>query len=608
MKIVRFRVVVVLLLGLACCHGLWVSWHFYTQKWPVSWFDQPIQVTGMVSALPQHREHALRFWLQTHEGVVELNWYQPYPILKPGQIWQVWVKVKRPEFQNNPGEFNYARYLQYQGVIASGYVQDRPDNLLLSYQPWRTPAESLRNLVYQKVLYATNGLSMQGILIALILGDKTLLNPVQMEVFERTGTSYFMVISGLHIILFAMLGRVFLRYLWSLSYRATLWLPAQQIGLLAGLFLGLIYSILAGFLVPTQRALWMIGLMGLAHLFLRQYHSLQILFWSLVLVLLWGPFSLYSVAFWLSFLAVFFLIYTLGGRQPIVPIWRRWLHEWFYPQWVMYWALVPIVIYVFQSFSFIGLLTNIIAVPVMILGVIPLALLAAILIFVWPYLGEKLFYLSNQIMDGLWQILHDCALMPQWGITLPQPSFAKMLLAQIGLIIAFAPKGWPGRYLGWLMLLPLFYPGSVINLGQIKVMHLNVAEGQVQVYQTQNHVMVVEDVAHLKAAKASIQYVLVPFLQAEGVKQVELWVLNFKGKDTALQSLQNAWLPLQVEHLVTSVDYQIYDSQRSNCALPQQFKFDGVTVQVAMQAGRCQIFLPAPKLSAAQSVGQTSDE
>ncbi len=574
---------------MAAVHGAIVCWNFYTQKWPLGEYDQPVQIVGRVQSLPQHRDHALRFWLSTHQGVVELNWYQPYPELKPGQVWRLWVKVKHPDFQHNPGEFDYATYLKRQGVIAAGYVQSRDDNHLLTFQPWRTPTEFLRYLVYQKVLQATQNLSMQGILIALILGDKTLLNPVQMEVFERTGTSYFMVISGLHIILFAMLGRVLLRYAWSCSYRATLWVPAEQMGLIAGLLLGLIYSILAGFLVPTQRALWMIGLLGLARLFLKQYQSLQILVWALVLVLLWNPFSVYSVAFWLSFLAVFFLIYTLGGREQSPVWWRRGLHEWFYPQWVMYFALVPIIIYVFQSFSLIGFFTNLLAVPFMLLAVIPLALLGAVMIFIWPALGELLFYLSNQVMDGLWQMLHYFALQPWWGLILPKPSFLEMLLAQIGLIIAFAPSGWPGRSLGWIMLLPLFYPLPAIQSGQVKITDLQVQEGRVRVYQTQHHVIVEEDVAHLKTGKTAIKYVVLPFLQQAGVKQVDVWVLNFSGKDQALQSLENAWLPLHVNAIVTNQTYQIYDSRLSFCGVTQMFSFDQHRFEVQVQDSLCRV-------------------
>ncbi|MCX7123144.1 MAG: ComEC/Rec2 family competence protein [Gammaproteobacteria bacterium] len=587
MKIIRFRSIVLILLLLSILHGTWVSWNFFTQKWPLGWFDQPVQVTGIVNALPQHRDHALRFWLKTHEGVVELNWYQPFPDLKPGQVWQIWIKVKHPDFQNNPGEFDYAAYLKHQGVVASGYVQNRADNHLLASKPWLTPTESLRALVYQKVLLATHNLSMQGILVALILGDKTWLNPIQMEVFERTGTSYFMVISGLHIILFAMLGRVLLRYLWSLSYRATLWIPAEQVGLIAGLVLGLIYSILAGFLVPTQRALWMIGLMGLARLFLKQYQSLQILAWALVLVLAWNPFSVYSVAFWLSFLAVFFLIYTLGGREQNPIWWRRWLGEWFYPQWVMYFALVPIIIEVFQTFSVIGFFTNLLAVPLMLLGVIPLALLGAVLIFIWPYAGEKLFYFSNQVMDFLWQILHYFALQPWWGMVLAKPSFLEMLLAQIGLIIAFAPRGWPGRYLGWIMLLPLFYPASAIQSGQLKVTDLRVSEGSVRIYQTQHHVLVEENILHLKAGKAAIRYEVLPFLQAAGWRRVDLWVLNFKGNDKALESLEDAWMPLQIDQIITNQSYKIYDSNRSLCDESVSLIWDQQHFKVHNQDGVC---------------------
>ncbi len=589
MKAGNFHLIIKICILGAALHGVFVLLQFYLQKWPASAFDHPVQVTGLIITLPQHRAHAERIWLRTTCGVLELNWYQPIPDLQPGQIWQLWVKIKRSDFQNNPGEFNYASYLKQQGVVASGYVLNHEGNHLVSSHPLWVAPEALRALVYDKVMQATSGLSMQGILIALILGDKSGLNPVQIQVFERTGTSYFMVISGLHIILFAFLGRMGLRYAWSLFPRACLWIPAEQVGLIAGLILGVLYSILAGFVVPTQRALWMIGLMGLARLFLKQYHSLQMLIWALGLVVLWNPFSVMSVAFWLSFLAVFFLIYTLSGREPIQAWWRRYLWEWIYPQWVMYWALIPIVIYCFQSFSVIGFFTNLLAVPIMILGVIPLALLGAVFIFIWPGLGAALFHLSNLLMTWLWQILHYFALQSWWGWVLPKPDFAIMLLAQLGLILIFAPPGWPGRYLGWVMLLPLFDPRPLIPLGQVKITNFNLAHGSAQVYQTQKHVVVVEEVTHLKAGEAAIQYQLQPFLAQQGVQKVDIWVLRFQGNDHGFAKLKQAWLPLQMGKIITAQESSIYDTSKILCPLPQSIIFDKVSFSISKQNEYCEL-------------------
>ena len=551
-------------------------WQFAHQKWLASQVDVPVLVEGTVAAMPQNKLGREEFWLKTREGILQLNWYPPAPHLMPGDHLQIWVKIKNPGFQGNPGEFDYAQYLKRQGVIAEGYVLSHsPSSLVEEGWGGGEPLEYFRAIVYGKVITATAHLPMQGILLALILGDKTLLNPVQMEVFERTGTSYFMVISGLHIVLFALMGSLLARYCWSLSSRATLWIPAQRVALVVGLFLGVVYSILAGFVVPTQRALWMIGLMGLSQLFLKQFTSMQMLFWAFVLVLLWNPLSIYSVAFWLSFMAVFFLIYTMTGRGN--SFWMKWI----YPQWVMYFALSPILIYCFQNFSMIGFFTNLIAVPFMVFAVIPLALLGAVFLFILPSVGVFLFWLSNIVMSWLWQILVYFGESPYWGITLKQPNFAEMLLGILGLLLFFSRKKWPVKVLGLLLLIPLFVSWPSIKEGAVKVTSLHLESGSATVYQTRHHVLVEETVPQMKTGKLAIAHIIVPYLQSEGIDHVNLWVLHYTGKLHGFDSLENAWIPIVVDQVATDQASPIFDSHHLDDDPPITKSWDGVRFVVS---------------------------
>lgn len=585
MKYCSFKILLLGLLFLALLHGAWVLWRLDHQKWPVQKLDVPTWVEGVVVSMPQNKLGREGFWLETQGGILQLNWYPPAPHLMPGNHLQLWVKLKDSGFQGNPGEFDYASYLKRQGVVAEGYVLNRLP-FSLAEEDWGGGEilEYFRSLVYNKVIVATAGLPMQGILLALILGDKTLLNSVQMEVFERTGTSYFMVISGLHIVLFALIGSLLARYVWSLSQRATLWIPAQRLALVVGLGLGLLYSILAGFVVPTQRALWMIGLMGLSQLFLKTFTSMQMLFWAFVLVLLWNPFSIYSVAFWLSFMAVFFLIYTMRGRSN--HFWMKWI----YPQWVMYWALSPILIYCFQNFSVIGFLTNLIAVPFMILAVIPLALLGAVFLFILPSVGIFLFWLSNTMMSWLWQILVFFGESPYWGMTLKQPSFAQMLLGILGLLLFFSRKKWLIKLLGLLMLIPLFVSFPSVKEGNLKETTLHLETGSATVYQTRHHILVEETVPQMKTGKLAISHIIVPYLQHEGIDHVDLWVLHFDGKLHSFEALQNAWIPISVDRVVTDQDSAIFDSHRFGCDAPLTESWDGVRFVIGRrEAGECEI-------------------
>lgn len=554
MKYLRLILDLILLCSFA--HGIGVIWNYEKESWPATLYNKPIILQGTVVNLPQEKNHALQFWFQTPQGLLQLNWYIPQPKLKPGQEWSLNAKIKPDTFQGNIGEFDYGQYLKEQGVLASGYVVAKAPATLLGFYPWKTPIQTLRFYVYEKVIATTNGLSMQGILIALILGDKTLLNPLQWQVFSESGTSYFMVISGLHIVLFAMMGGMVARYFWCLIPRAPLKVPAQKIGLLVGLGFGLIYSILAGFSVPTQRALWMLWLIGIAKLFLERIHPMILLLSAFIIVILWDPLSLKSIAFWLSFIAVFFLIYTMSSRYRKFNKWE----EWIYPQWMMYVVLMPPLIYVFHEFSLISLGTNFLAMLFMMLAVIPLALLGGLFIFISPSLGHLFFVFSNKIMSWLWILL-------KWGVSnsqillhLPQPSLFKVILSLIGCLLLFAPRGIPGKFAGLLMILTLIFPKPLLKSNELKITTLMLSEGNVKIFETKNDLIVEQNVIHLREAKSAIHTLIEPYLQTRGETKITLWIVNGIKNYHALQSLENTWQTTQIQKIMLPHLPKTYDS------------------------------------------------
>ncbi len=582
----KFRSLFSILLILSIIHGALVFWHYRQDHWPKDLYDHPIMITGTLVNLPHiNKSHAEQFWLKTQYGVIQLNWYYPFPPLKPGETWAMTVKIKGDHYEGNAGEFDYGEYLKEQGILATGYVMAKPVPVLLGEHPWKTPIQSLRFYVFQHVITATHGLAMQGILLALILGDKSLLNAHQWQVFEESGVSYFMVISGLHIVLFAAMGGLVARYLWCLIPRAPLKIPAQRVGLAVGLSFGMLYSILAGFPVPTQRALWMLWLMGMAKLFLERIPSLALLFAAFVIVIAWSPLSFNSVAFWLSFVAVFFLIYTMASRRHKLSH----LQEWIYPQWVMYFALAPILIYVFHNFSIISLGTNFLAMPFMMLAVIPLALLGGVTLFILPPLGKLLFISSNWIMLGLFQVLSFGTDLPYVLIHPPEPSLFLVIFALIGCLIFFAPHGIPGRLAGLYMILPLVFPKPLLQEAEVKVTNLQVQDGKVTVFETAHHVLVEQNIHHLREAKSAIRTVIEPYLESRGETNISLWIINGSKDYHALESLENSWQTTKIDKIILPHMPKTFDTLLEDCETPQTLSLDSIHFTITLQEEGCQI-------------------
>lgn len=562
-------VIVVLLIS----HGMYKIYQYYQPSKFTNEEGRVINIEGTIIDIPHVNNRATNFVFKTKQGCIKLNWYQTNAQLAPGQYWQLSIKLKPLNYLGNPGEFDYSNYLRIEGINAVGYVINSKDNHLIEFHWYDDPLDQLRFYYYQKVLSATAGLKTQAILIALILGDKSLLTSTDWTSFERTGTSYFMVISGLHIVLFAMLGGTIARYLWSAIPRCALWIPAPQIGLGVGLILGILYGMMAGALVPTQRAVLMLLFVGIAKLCLRRISSMHALIISFMFIVIWNPLVIFSVAFWLSFIAVFFLIFCFSGRMGKL----KWWQEWIIPQWLMFWALLPIMVYTFNQLSIISIITNFLAMPVMMLGVIPTALLGMLLLLFLPKLGILCFKLSNFIMTELLLGLHYFAFQSWWGSWVAQISFANMLMGLIGAFIVFLPKALPYRWMGWFMLIPILCPiPEKIAQGTINQVELKTQNGIATLIKTKNHVILEQNVSDVRCAHGDLRHIIEPYLVHEGINNIDLWVINTGGNYHTILNLQQDLAKINIHSIANNHKFKIYDSHLQSCSKESTWVWDGV--------------------------------
>lgn len=550
-------------------HGIYKIYEYF--KPAIS--QNLLTIQGVVVDIPERLSYGTSFMFKTNEGVLKLNWYQQKLMLIPGQKWQLHIKLKTSFYFANPGEFNYREYLRKQGVQALGYVLDDPENKYLGFSWYAAPLDYLRFCWYQKLLTSMADLKEKSILFALIFGDKTLLNASDWQSFERTGTSYFMVISGLHIVLFAALGMIAACYVWSLIPRLTLIIPAPKIGLIIGLMLGLTYGLMAGALVPTQRAVLMLLLVGLAKLCIRSISSIRALITAFILILAWNPLVIVSVAFWMSFIAVFFLIFCFSGRLGKLKVWQ----EWIMPQWLMFWSLLPLMIYVFNQCSLISIITNLISMPIMIFGVIPMALIGAFLILLLPSLGGLCLQLSNFLMLKLLTLLHYAAFKLWWGTYLAQISFINMLFGIFGVLVIFLPKGIPGRYLGWFMLIPVVFPiVNTIHEKEVRINTLMTQNGPVTIIATAHHTLLQQNINHLNAAHADLKHIIQAYCIHEGIKQIDLWLINMHGNYHNAVKLMHDMPKLELKKIALNHKFKIYDSRMVFCGEIKPWVWDGV--------------------------------
>ncbi len=586
---------------------LWTLFQAQTilnKQFPEELQKKPLQLLGTVASIPEKREHGIRFELEVKRTIPETLWPTPgkirvvckelpkyrnkdrlrfpaeqnIPKIGVGEVWQLTVKLKRPHGFANPGGFDLEKQLFQNSITAEGYLVNletakRVENALLSH-----PIDKFRVLIKNNILQVLHNSDFSGLIIALIVGIRDEIKKEDWNVFQKTGTSHLMAISGLHVGLVAsfvfLLTGILMRLLPAVCYIN----PVPQVAALFALFSAFLYAFLAGFAVPTKRALLMLTIFMGSILTRRQTHPWRSFFLSLGFVLLLDPLATLSSGFWLSFGAVFMILYGIQGR--IAP--RGWWWRWGRAQWVAFLGLTPITLWFFQQVSFISPLTNLIAIPWVSFIVVPLSLIGASFSILSHTLSKPFLKLAEFSLQGLWCFLESCSQssVAVWQNRITVESFLILGILSISVFMILAPRGLPGRYLGVLGLLSLIV-GKTVKLapGIARVTVLDVGQGLATVVETAKHVLVFDTGPKLSENFNTGDRVVLPFLNVRGWQKIDTLIISH-GDNDHVGGAKSILEKMPVTQLISSEPFLFPEKKGVPCWAGQSWTWEGVQFEM----------------------------
>ena len=604
-----------------------------------------ITVVGIVASMPARVSGGLRFnfalervlnadqktepdnaLLPRLPALISLGWYvnrpppgQPADAMpdgdwvQPGERWQLTLRLQRPHGNANPYGFDYEVWLLEQGLRATGYV--RPDqakgapgarykNQRLDAFVWgvQNVVELCRSTLRQRILRVLAGKPYAGVIVALVVGDQRAIEQSDWKVFNRTGISHLISISGLHITMLAGLFALMASSLWRRSFftrlQLPLLLPAQKVAALTGAWVALLYVLLAGFGVPAQRTLYMLCVVAAALWMGRITSVSHILCTALGVVVLLDPWAVLWPGFWLSFGAVATILYASVGRTAgalapaassqlhTAPPWhqRRWseFKEGAQTQYVVTLGLVPLTMLLFSQVSLVSPLANAIAIPLISLVVAPLSLLGSVL--PRPF-SDLLLGLAHAMVYWLAQVLQMLSAQA-WAVwSTPLPPWWVFCWALFGTLWMLAPRGWPQRWLGLVTWIPM-----LTNLpehppdGQLWVTAFDVGQGSALLIETSRH-RLLYDTGPLYAPESNAgDRVILPYLKARGIDALDAIIVTHSDLDhsggalTILDSIKVGWLAssLWLDHPIVAAAH----GRHVHCAAGQSWRWDGVLFEM----------------------------
>lgn len=462
------------------------------RQWSDSRAGEEVTVVGTIVELPQRHENSVHFTLAVDSEVspqgvperIRVRWYRPFRRLEPGSLWRMNLRLTPPTGRDNPGGFDYERYLLARRIGAAGSVRGRPE--LLAEGPGGHWLDRRRQRVSDILQSETVDRDVAALKRALGVADRSGMRPELSERLRQTGTAHLLAISGLHIGMVAGLVGMLAGWLSAPLALFTARADRRRIGVAVGLALALGYAGLAGFTLPTQRALVMLAVLAVALVSRRAVAPGRALLLALLAVLLFDPLSPLSMGFWLSFAAVAVLLFAFAWR-PSRP--GQWLTGLIRAQVVLMIGLLPLNVGLFGQLVPGAFLANIVAIPLMGLVVLPALLLdVATMLTGLPAtpagsvagggLGVLLVFL--EWVHGLSVTHLPLAGGPKWAL----------LSAAMGAIWLIAPPAWPARGLGLVLLLPLLWPArAALEPDELEAWFLDVGNGLAVVVRTADELL-----------------------------------------------------------------------------------------------------------------------
>ncbi len=224
------------------------------------------------------------------------------------------AKIKSIHNFNNPGGFDYLRYMTFKSVFGSAWA-DRDKIEILPrgikfgfFLSFLRSVEDYRDKFSFFIFKKIGDKNTASVLSDLITGKKEYIGKNLRKEFSKAGASHILAISGLHLSIVAGLFFYFFNFLTSFSRPLLIRAWSRKCAAFLTLFPLIFYAILTGFSPSTKRALIMIFVFMFAFVTEKEADSLNSLALAGIVILIVDPGALFSISFQLSFAAVLFII------------------------------------------------------------------------------------------------------------------------------------------------------------------------------------------------------------------------------------------------------------------------------------------------------------
>ena len=492
------------------------------------------------------------------------------------------VKLRPPRNFHTPGSFDHVGYLARRGIYVTAFLwNDEGVEKIGERGTWfRHRIEHIRRTIgefFDAQLMSSP--PSAAVLRALIIGDKSRLDPEVRDDFRRVGGAHVLAISGLHVGTLAFLTYKMWRWLLGRSHYLLIAWSVPQLAAVLTVPVVLVYAVLAGGNVWTWRAVTMACVFLGAIRFDQKEEGVRSLALAALIICFRWPGAVFDASFQLSFAAVLGILVGLrrfrAAQEPSEET-EAW--------WQQYWARrlvrplrlfclvslsamagsLPLVAFHFHIVSFVGLLANLLIVPLLGSGVIVpglvvagvvslllrqnvrkivviLGLVAVTLLTVNVWAAALLVKLAGGIIWVMVWLVETLAAFPYAATYVVTPTLFEIALfyGLCGTLLFFSRINPPALrktvlacLLGAILIDGGYWIAQRYFQTELRVTFLDVGQGDATVIEFPgSHVMVIDGGGFFSQTFDSGAAILAPFLWQKKIGRVDTLVLTHPHLD-----------------------------------------------------------------------------
>lgn len=482
-----------LALALCCASAAWTQVAIHAQLRSQVREDTRVLVEARVVSLPvtgsQVAEFDVRARLTRLPGEpvrsLRVRWRgAPAGAPRAGETWQLALQLRVPRVQTNPGAVDGLRVLWRDRLAGRADVVRSPLNVRVEDRA--SQLLRMRERVVDRILSTVPDPAAAALLAALAVGYTGAVDREDWRVYNATGITHLIAISGMHVTLFAALAMSVLRRAWT-------WWPAlarrvrrESFVALAGVACAATYAALAGNSIPSQRTVLMLAAAMAWRGLARASSPASAIGVSIVAVLAIDPFAVLAAGFWLSFGAVAVILWREGSRLRAPAGLAGALRL----QLAITAALVPATLANFATIPVAGLLVNPLAIPLFSFVLVPLVLGAALGIWlhVPAAVDTVLLAVAGSIATPTQAALTRVAHWPI-GVWAADPPVTWYAFGAVACLLCVLPVPARVRLLAVAVLLPLLCEAERPAMGAWRALSLDAGTAPAVLIVTRRHAL-----------------------------------------------------------------------------------------------------------------------